>query len=244
MGKFKSRIKYLSFIRLYERFQFEPIDAIAKILMRQFYSTSKPIRVLDLGAGNGEYWKIGELKKLRRATSASIFLMDAAYEEQDKELDGSITKIQGIIPGSLSSIPENSFDVVIALDLIEHLSKSDGYLLLYEMDRISSSIQIVYTPNGFVWQPPSRNNPYNAHISGWDIKDFIPFGFKKNLGVVGHKHFIGPYSQLKRVNPSRFHRELVALSAILVKRFPKFASSIIYVKTDRDSSPRILNQEL
>ena len=244
MENLKSRIKYLSFIRLHERFSFEPMDAIARILMTHFPSMNRPIRVLDLGGGNGHYWQSRDLGKLKDTKPMDIFLMDAAYEEQEGKSEGSITKIRGIIPSSLSLLPSNSFDVVIALDLIEHLSKSDGYFLLYEMDRISSSLQIVLTPNGFVWQPPSENNPYNAHISGWKMNEFFPFGYSKILGVVGHKYFIGPYSQLKRINPSRFHREIVALSAILVKWFPRYASSILYVKTESDSRIRILNQEL
>ena len=244
MGNLKSRIKYLSFIRIHEKFSFEVMDVISRILMTHFPASKRPFRVLDLGGGNGNYWQSRNLGKLKEARSMDIFLLDAAYEEKDGKSKDSITRIRGIIPSSLSLIPENSFDVVLALDLIEHLSKSDGYLLLYEMDRISSSLQIVLTPNGFVWQPPSGNNPYNAHISGWSMDEFIPFGFSKILGVVGHKFFIGPYSQLKRTNPSRFHREMVALSAILVRWIPRFASSILYIKTEKDSSIRILNQEL
>jgi len=220
------------------------MDQIARILMTHFPSMDRSIRVLDLGAGNGYYWQSRNLGKLKNLGLLDITLMDGAYEGQESKSEGSITKIRGVIPSSLSLIPSNSFDVVIALDLIEHLSKSDGYLLLYEMDRISSSLQIVLTPNGFVWQPPSENNLYNAHISGWTIDDFFPFGYSKILGIVGHKYFIGPYSQLKRINPSRLHREIVAVSAILVKWFPRYASSILYVKTASDSRKRILNQDL
>jgi hypothetical protein len=240
----KRVFRHFSFIRFHERHNFEPLKIIANILNTHHVSTDSPLRILDLGGGGGSYWHNSNLGKLRENNAVEIVLMDAAYDEHTTKQESSITKIHGIIPGSLSLVPTNSFDIVIALDLIEHLTKSDGCLLLYEMDRISSSIQIVFTPNGFVWQPPSENNPYNAHISGWEIKDFISFGFKKYFGAVGHKHFIGPYSQLRRVNPSRFHRELVAFSAILVRWFPKFASSIIYVKTNKDSSIRILNQEL
>lgn len=220
------------------------MDQIARILMTHFPSRDRPIRVLDLGAGNGYYWQSGDLGKLKDLGLMDILLMDGAYENQEGKSEGSITKIQGIIPSSLSLMPSNSFDVVIALDLIEHLSKSDGYLLLYEMDRISSSLQIVLTPNGFVWQPPSENNPYNAHISGWTIDEFFPFGYRKILGVIGHKYFIGPYAQLRRIHPSRLHREIVALSAILVKWFPRYASSILYIKTESDSRKCILYQDL
>jgi hypothetical protein len=218
------------------------METIAKILAEQCVSKGSPLRILDLGGGSGHYWHVNGLGKLKNDKVIEIFLMDAAYEEQEQET--SITKIKGVIPGALSLVPSKSYDVVIGLDLIEHLSKSDGCLLLYEMDRIASGLQIILTPNGFVWQPPSENNPYNAHISGWELKEFMAFGYKKFFGLTGSKRFIGPYSQLKRQNPSRFHRELVAVSAILVRFFPKFAFSILCVKFASDSSVRIVNQKL
>ena len=236
----KSIIRRLTFTYLYDTLRFEPMEVLADNLKAQYVSKGSTIKILDLGGGSGWYWHINTLGMLKESKAIEVFLMDAAYDDQVTESQSLISKIQGVIPEALSLIPSDSFDVVIGLDLIEHLSKSDGYLLLYEMDRIASSMQIILTPNGFVWQPPAVNNPYNAHISGWKMEEFASFGYGKYLGLVGYKQFIGPYSQLKRPNPSRFHRELVALSAILVRWFPRFAFSILYVRTDKDFciSPR------
>jgi len=63
---------------------------------------------------------------------------------------GKIEFIQGNVTSDLAAIESKSFDIVIAMDLIEHLPKSDGYKLLYEMERIARKACMIMTPNGFV----------------------------------------------------------------------------------------------
>ena len=44
---------------------------------------------------------------------------------------------------------DRSFDAVIALELLEHLNKEEGYELIHNMERWARSKVIVSTPNGF-----------------------------------------------------------------------------------------------
>ena len=141
----------------------------------------------------------------------------------------------GILPEDLKLIPDNEFDFVIALDLIEHLTKSQGYLLLYEIDRVSTGFSALLTPNGFAWQPPSANNPFNAHISGWNSKDFRNLGWKKTRGQIGIRYFYGPYAIQKYRGVSNFKLEMIALTKILSFFLPKLAFSLYVTKKVKNS---------
>jgi hypothetical protein len=117
----------------------------------------------------------------------------------------------GIVPADLNIIPTDSFDFVLAIDLIEHLTKDQGYLLLYEIDRISKGSSGLLTPNGFAWQPPSENNSYNAHISGWSHKEFNQLGWKINRGQIGFRKLYGPYAIQKYKGKSHLILEIILL---------------------------------
>lgn len=174
-------------------------SALAKVI-DEVYS-GKALRILDIGAGLAEYWLQDELGNLCAAgVIGEVVLLDGA---DAKTFSGRPTsmkpfrRLQGIVPAFLTELEDKEFDIVVAFDLIEHLSVEDGYLLLYEMDRISSQSVGLYTPNGFVWQPPAYDNPINAHISGWNIRDLKSFGYDKFFGHVGWKPWIGPYAEPK-----------------------------------------------
>lgn len=82
-------------------------------------------------------------------------------------------------------VKKGSFDAVIALDVIEHLKKADGYKLLENMERVARKKVILVTPNGFI---PQRNkdNKLQAHLSGWTEEDFTQRGYCVE-GIYGTK---------------------------------------------------------
>lgn len=80
---------------------------------------------------------------------------------------------------------QKSFDAVIALDVIEHFEKEDGYKLLDDMERIARKKVILITPNGFVPQF-NKDNKLQAHLSGWSVSDFKKRGYKVE-GMYGTK---------------------------------------------------------
>jgi len=79
------------------------------------------------------------------------------------------------------------FDAVVALDVIEHLKKKDGYNLLKQMEKIARKKVIVFTPNGFLPQI-DKVNLLQEHLSGWDTKDFKAREYKV-FGAKGLKIF-------------------------------------------------------
>lgn len=120
------------------------------------------------------------------------------------------------------------FDCVVALDVIEHLPMDEGHELLTAMERIATKRVIVYTPNGFVPQPPAPGNPHQKHLSGWTVEDFEKRGYTV-IGVNGWRPLRGPYSAI-RWHPTRFWGRVSLYSEGLVEARPRLAFQLLCVK--------------
>lgn len=174
-------------------------DLILKELKALHKELGRPLKILDCGAGPARQWKEEKLAKFLISTRSHITLLDASAEFNSEQFpeEFQVDRKLGVVPDDLVLIPENYYDFVLAIDLIEHLSKSEGFLLLYELDRISKGFSALLTPNGFVWQPPSENNPHNAHISGWTHKELRQLGWRYQRGQIGFKLLYGSYGLAK-----------------------------------------------
>jgi 2-polyprenyl-3-methyl-5-hydroxy-6-metoxy-1,4-benzoquinol methylase len=124
-------IRYLS-----EKLPINFPDLINNELRELHSKISKPLKVLDLGAGPGRYWKSTNLADFFISTGSELVLFDASTEfDGEKFPEGMrVSRRSGLVPKDLNSIPEDEFHVVVAIDLIEHLTKDSGYQLLYEID--------------------------------------------------------------------------------------------------------------
>lgn len=205
-------------------------------------TNSQEIRILDIGAGSAWYWK--EILDSFPDTKISLTLMDAIKIEEFSVANQihSVNRIVGQVPQDLIEIPANDYDIVVAFNLIEHLPKESGFLLLYEVDRVARRTNIIFTPNGFVWQPPSLNNPFNAHISGWTPRELRKLGFNLIKGHTGLRIFRQPYAQPKKWIKSWLISEIDAFTTIIVWKIPSLAFSFTAVK--RAKNPRIEEQLL
>lgn len=72
----------------------------------------------------------------------------------------------------------DSVDVVLALDLIEHLTEAEGFRLLEDMERIARERVVVFTPNGFLEQGEYGGNPWQVHRSGWSARRMRQLGYE------------------------------------------------------------------
>lgn len=207
-------------------------DLILKELSRLQKDLSRPLRILDLGAGPGRYWKENELANFLISTKSELTLFDASeeFEKESFPYGMLVIRMLGFVPEDLKQIPQDDYDFVLAIDLIEHLPKSQGYSLLYEVDRVSKYSSALLTPNGFVWQPPSLNNPYNAHLSGWLPKEMHKLGWKIQRGQTGLKPLYGPYGLAKYKKANWLVLEILALSKIISFGAPTLAFSFIAIK--------------
>lgn len=127
--------------------------------------------ILDVGCGENSPIRLFENKY----TAIGIDGYKPAIE-RSRKLKIHDDYILGDIKKLNSLVKKKSFDAVIALDVIEHLKKADGYKLLGNMERAARKKVILVTPNGFI---PQRNkdNKLQAHLSGWTVEDFKGRGY-------------------------------------------------------------------
>ena len=182
-------------------------------------SKATRVRILDLGGGGGKLWE--DLK----CPCMQITIIDPWIPERGF-VDPADIRMVGTFQELSKGLVSKSFDFVVAMDVIEHLSVSEGYLLLYEMVRLSKGKVSIYTPNGFLWQPPSDNNSFNAHVSGWSIKQLKEFGFTDFKGHVGLRWFWGAYSVVKFSFEKRSFVVASLIGNSLIKLLPRLAFAI------------------
>ena len=94
----------------------------------------------------------------------------------------------------------DSFDLILACEIIEHLSKEDGYVLLEDLERIASGRIIISTPNVDIPQDAINGNIHEIHKTRWTVGDFRKRGFKvKGIGVkFSIKRFLSPVDTVLR----------------------------------------------
>lgn len=100
-----------------------------------------------------------------------------------------------------------SFDLVIALDIIEHITKKEGLELMKQCEKIARKAVIIETPNGYVPQDIDiqghGGDKWQTHRSGWVPKDFTKRGYEVVVrdyvmqDIKRHsKHKVDPHIQL------------------------------------------------
>ena len=144
-----------------ERRTLEVIMSIEK------YFLGKPIKILDIGAADG--LMLGEIKK--RFPDSECVGVDNSKELIAANKDQNIK----IIEGDAENLPfsENSFDVVVAAAIIEHLDNPEK--MLEEARRVlkRGGIFIVTSPNPFFDKL--------GRVAGWLKRDRFLKGEKHNI---------------------------------------------------------------
>jgi 2-polyprenyl-3-methyl-5-hydroxy-6-metoxy-1,4-benzoquinol methylase len=65
----------------------------------------------------------------------------------------------------------NSFDAVFLIEVLEHLTKKDGEMLLQKAETWARKKVIFSSPNGYFPQFDINGNPFSRHLSGWEVKE-------------------------------------------------------------------------
>jgi hypothetical protein len=217
---------YFRFVMTNSRIIHKEIDYI---VMKKSSSNrpSKDINILEIGPGQSKHY---EKSFANQGVKVNLTLMDPFPKAILKKIVG-INKLvikKGIAPTGLKLFKTNEFDLVICSHVIEHLEKSQGYLLLYEIDRIAEYSSIISTPNGFAWQPPGEDNPFNAHLSSWTPKELKNLNWNLIYGTVGLKYFFGPGA--KPLPIRRTFSRVLGVLYLVFQRFPNFCWAFIAVK--------------
>ena len=135
----------------------------------------KDMTVLDLACGCGNPFKGIRFKQL---VGVDIFKKRFHMPEYDVVIFDNIMNICKLFD-------KDTFDVITAIDTIEHLEKKEGYKLMEDMEKIARKKVIIFTP--LIWSENKENsedpncwvykNPYNYHKSLWTNEDFISKGY-------------------------------------------------------------------
>ncbi len=179
--------------------------------------------VLDVGCGS---WSpLAKVKK--NFKSVGIDMYKPSIEELRKTKIHDEYKIGNVLKLRTYFKPK-SFDAVIALDVIEHLEKEEGYELLSQMESIARKKVIILTPFGFTEQHPSDGNPYQIHKSGWYIDDFKKRGYKV-FGMRGFRFIRGEFANIK-YKPWVLWGIIASLSQFFVYQLPILAYQLFAIK--------------
>lgn len=122
----------------------------------------------------------------------------------------------------------NSFETVVAVDVIEHFTKEDGFKLLEKMEQIASDKVVIFTPNGFLPQSEHSGNILQRHLSGWSVGEMAERGYQV-IGVNGWRPLLGEFS-LPRFKPRKLWTLISLMTQPLVRNHPDHAFAILCVK--------------
>jgi len=75
-----------------------------------------------------------------------------------------------------AKFPPASFDVVLAYDVIEHLTKDEGHTLVDKCKYWAKKKVMISTPNSY-WPGSIRNVEFQRHKSGWSVTELRNLGF-------------------------------------------------------------------
>lgn len=158
-------------------------------LSKELFSRHQIKSLVDLGAGQNPQYQ------MRYELGISQLLIDLNYSESDEPMVcrrktdvSNYYKLQKTVSDFCDSIEETGkkVDAVVSIQNIEHLEKSSGIELIQNLETIAKKLIIIETPNGFVAQSGTLENPFQEHLSGWSVGDFEKLGYKV-LGTTGLK---------------------------------------------------------
>lgn len=183
-------------------------------------------RVLDLGCGTYNYANPKTNQKKFYSVGIDIF-QESIDESKALGLHDEY-KLMNVMDID-TAFEKNYFDTVVALDLIEHLTKENSEQLLNKMEHIARKV-IIFTPNGFVPQVEHYGNPFQVHLCGWTAQEMKQRGYNV-IGFGGLKWFRSETFDL-RFKPTWFWWILSDISQIFARNRPEKAFSILCIKNN------------
>ncbi len=138
-----------------------------RILRQQVGGDIKTL--LDVGCGMGYLKVFGE-----------HYSIGVDIHRESLEISSKTGRYKGLIQCDVRRIPfaNKSFDGVICSEVIEHLPKEDGDVLIDSIENIARKLVIITTPWGADLLERYSFNPYMQHISGWLPQEFKKRGYK------------------------------------------------------------------
>ena len=134
---------------------------------------SKHDTVLDIGCGI--------MQAIDGLKCKSILGIDIAMKYLDKIKNQYPTICLDV--SEIHKFPLRSYDVVLALDVLEHLAKNDVYYVINQMGCIARKKVIIYTPATFKDNRESVNDSWGMGINEYQLhRCLVSVDMLKNMG--------------------------------------------------------------
>lgn len=176
--------------------------------------------VLDLGCGYNS-----PIQHCNVSFSTGVELFEPYLQESRKKsihkeyIKADVRKVE---------FKPKSFDVILCLEVLEHLTKKEGCELIEKMEKWAKKEIIITTPNGYLYQDGYDNNLLQEHKSGWSVDELKNLGFK-TYGMNGWKR-LREYKGGIKYKPTAFWQRVSDLSQKVTYYYPKLAFQLFAVK--------------
>lgn len=150
-------------------------------VIRRHVPADRKIRILDVGCGAGDvlFW-------LKKASYDNLQGFDVSPEMVSLAHESGVPEVAlGSIAETLPAIGDETFDVVIAFDILEHFTKSEAFDILDGIFRVmkSGGVLVLHVPNA--------EGIFGAKIVHGDLTHetaFTQTSMRQTLSAVGFDH--------------------------------------------------------
>ena len=152
----------------------EAIPQLAALCM-----SSSPDTILEIGIGFGKYgtlfreWCDARFGRVRQKDWKTIIHGVEIFEDYRNPVWGAYDRV---IIGNVMDLNFPPYDFVFAGDIIEHLQKEQGFMLMELIKKMANRCCVIAVPLGSQPQGEMFGNPAEAHISTWNELDFEGWG--------------------------------------------------------------------
>jgi hypothetical protein len=203
-----------------------------------------PASILDVGSGEGR--AMSAINRHRRYHVVGVDIFRPYLEECRRKGYHDELALCDI---RFLPFKDESFDVVVCFEVLEHLEKRDGLIPIGELERLARRQVMISTPVGFQKQGPYHGNLYETHVSGWLPNELKALGYR--LRGTGMRHWSmedGPYMFLPRgLRESKLGEILFYVLWIALGPFsyfaPQLGGNMIGIKNVREAVRRHYYQE-
>ena len=139
----------------------------------------KRFLILDIGSGLGKNGLF--LKRFSWLTNIEIRMIGIDLWKPYVKKSATTGVYDELVVGDLRFLPfkSQSFDVILFSEVLEHLSKFEGYRSLNCLEKLlkKGSIIVLTLPQGYEPQEELRNNPFERHRSVWQRRELRELGY-------------------------------------------------------------------